>query len=304
MALLTSLWFRCSRVGLWWYSLCEAGWCGSLCCTWCISKNQSRFWALACLKSVRVVWEGSAVLCTYWPLGDVIRPFMRRYWSRLLAYPVMRETTYTAWTNQRQSCDAVRSLKTTFLYFTWDPGGTQSRNVCLCRLTGECWNALATSPTQPEYSTSKSEADGVRPAHSWRGFRKLIKLGVCADRAFFFWGLDTARAIVAHAAGRVAFDGSLFPDKIMHLLVLPHAWRVFGPQVDQRLLIHGKWSVYYFHMIIAPRKTSQRKDKRSLPNPVRSRSSPAVQTSHFHTPLCFLKPKTEDIQIISLNTLN
>lgn len=39
---LTSLWFRCSRVGLWWCSLCEAGWCGSLCCTWYKSKRAER----------------------------------------------------------------------------------------------------------------------------------------------------------------------------------------------------------------------------------------------------------------------
>lgn len=60
------------------------------------------------------------------------------------------------------------------------------------------------------------------------------------DRTLLLRRLDAAGAIVAHAAGRVAFDGSLFPDEFVHLLVLPHAGRVFGPQVDQRFLPKGK----------------------------------------------------------------
>lgn len=42
VSLLTSLWFQCSRVGLWWYSLYEAGWYGSLCCTWYKPKSQGK----------------------------------------------------------------------------------------------------------------------------------------------------------------------------------------------------------------------------------------------------------------------
>lgn len=60
------------------------------------------------------------------------------------------------------------------------------------------------------------------------------------DRTLLLRRLDAAGAIVAHAAGRVAFDGTLFPDEFVHLLVLPHAGRVFGPQVDQRFLPKGK----------------------------------------------------------------
>lgn len=60
------------------------------------------------------------------------------------------------------------------------------------------------------------------------------------DRTLLLRGLDAAGAVVAHAAGRVAFDGSFFPDEIVHLLVLPHAGRVFGPQVDQRFLPNGE----------------------------------------------------------------
>lgn len=41
------------------------------------------------------------------------------------------------------------------LYLTWDPDGTQSRIACLYHLTAECWNALATLPTQLEYSKLK-----------------------------------------------------------------------------------------------------------------------------------------------------
>ena len=33
------------------------------------------------------------------------------------------------------------------------------------------------------------------------------------------------------------------------------------------------------------------------PTPARSKSSPAAQTWHFHTHLCFLKPTSEDIKI-------
>lgn len=56
------------------------------------------------------------------------------------------------------------------------------------------------------------------------------------DRAFLLCGLDTSRAIVPNAARRVALDCSLFPDKMVHLFVLSHAWRIFGPQVDQGFL--------------------------------------------------------------------
>lgn len=41
-----------------------------------------------------------------------------------------------------------------FLRLTWDPGDTLSQKVCLYPLTGECWNGLATLPTQLKYSTN------------------------------------------------------------------------------------------------------------------------------------------------------
>ena len=61
--------------------------------------------------------------------------------------------------------------------------------------------------------------------------------GGYTDRASLLRGLDAARAVVAHAAGGVALDGPLVPDQVVHLLVLPHARREFGPQVDQGLLV-------------------------------------------------------------------
>lgn len=84
-------------------------------------------------------------------------------------------------TNQRQACDTVCSLKTAFLHFTWDPGGTQSRNVCVCHLTGECWNALATLPTQPEYSTSKIRSRWSETCPRLEGVQRADKTGICVQ---------------------------------------------------------------------------------------------------------------------------
>lgn len=42
------------------------------------------------------------------------------------------------------------------VYLTWDPDGTQSHTVCLFHLTGVCWDASATLPTQLEYSKNKT----------------------------------------------------------------------------------------------------------------------------------------------------
>lgn len=226
--------------------------------------------------------------CTYWPLGDIIGPFMRWYWGRLQTYPVMRQTICTYYIYQPVSVKLYCALwkgRSTLLYLTWDPDDTQSHNVCLHHLTGECWNALATLPTQLEYSRNKITYRGSSQLLTTRKVNEYRKkLGLSTNRAFLLWGLDTARAIVAHTAGRVAFDSSLFPDKIMHLLVLPHAWRVLGPQVDQIFLtmdrqmenylfiIYTWLLLVFFFLICETRKTRESEEKSAY----RTRSDPKV----------------------------
>ena len=60
-----------------------------------------------------------------------------------------------------------------------------------------------------------------------------------ADRAVVLVRLDTAGAVVTHAAARHLLPLSILHDRVHHVLISTHAWRVLGSQVDQ-IRLHTK----------------------------------------------------------------
>ncbi len=66
--------------------------------------------------------------------------------------------------------------------------------------------------------------------------------GSCTYRAFLLWGLQTARAVVAHAASWISLQLSLCFNQFVYLVILPHTRREFGSQMNQFFLIRrGQW---------------------------------------------------------------
>ena len=60
-----------------------------------------------------------------------------------------------------------------------------------------------------------------------------------ADRAVVLVRLDTAGAIVTHAAARHLLPLSILHDRVHHVLISTHAWRVLRSQVYQ-IRLHTK----------------------------------------------------------------
>ncbi len=80
----------------------------------------------------------------------------------------------------------------------------------------------------------------------------LIVCGSCTHRAFLLWGLQTARAVVAHAASWISLQLSLFFNQFVYLVILPHTRWEFGSQMNQGFLIRRgqwRWLVLSYHFI-------------------------------------------------------